>query len=381
MSELQHQERRSSSPRRGRAESSAESRREPSPRPRREPSNSPLHESSNNQNLPSSTQTNLRRSNSLLNIPAYPPQETSKTHESSSDNELTNVAQQSGSAVQGSQSQHDTTLHSFTDDIDKVTKQVRNISITGDKKEEDKQPEVAASEGNQDGYEADQESLPPRQKDSRYNKAEYQNSSKFRHIRNRRRDLAGMTGKKANINLMTAKYKGEDQRSHYITTRSVPNTSKKDFNLDPGHSEERYKGLRDQFEEKHNLKPEHLEWVASEREPCGEGPGLNNCRSTLQGMQIPDNKIYFASEYPDGKDMKENSKEEKPASLNKKATARRKLHQSEFNKKILDLRNARYSENESEDPSNYTHEYESDFGEKSQKRMKKPYNPIGERLG
>lgn len=209
-----------------------------------------------------------------------------------------------------------------------------------------------------------------RQVDTRYNKIDYRKSSKFRFARYRRRVVTGFTTKdKAGINFLTVKYK-KGNKPFYLTTRSVPQTNKKNVKLPPGHSEQRYAHLKKKFEKKHKLKHEHIEWAATEREPCGHGPGMANCRGTLSKLKIPDNKIYFGSDYPDREDVRK-AKKDKSSDLNKEASALRKEAGDDFTQSVQWIGGDHDSEAPSEDDNDVVDEYESDYDEKEAPRRKR----------
>ncbi|MEO1088390.1 MAG: hypothetical protein AAFY88_29510, partial [Acidobacteriota bacterium] len=216
---------------------------------------------------------------------------------------------------------------------------------------------------------------PKRQKKTRYGLAPYRRSSKFRFIRWRRRQLTGFATKaKAGINMFTVKYK-LGGKSYYLTTRSVPSTNAGSFNLAAGHSEARFKLLRKRFEKKHGLKKKHIQWGATEREPCGVGSGMANCRSTLSDLGIPNNKIFFGHEYADREDMRKN-KGQSSSSLNQEASTHRLHHNTELEKDVKWLSTDYDSESESEDESDVVDEYEEDYGEKKPKKRKRPLKKV-----
>lgn len=208
-----------------------------------------------------------------------------------------------------------------------------------------------------------------RTKNTRYNRIEY-NRSKFRFIRWRRRSLGGyLTANKAGVNLLTVKYK-KGSKAYYLTTRSVPNTAPK-RTLRPGHSEQRFGQLKARFEQKHQLTAADLQWAATEREPCGHGPGLAECRHTLASLGIPDNRVYFASEYVEGEDVR-TSKGQTPSQINQVAQERREQSNSEMARLIARLAEGEDSEAESEAEDNVEDEYESDYeGDEKQPRRKR----------
>jgi hypothetical protein len=203
-----------------------------------------------------------------------------------------------------------------------------------------------------------------------YKTANYRKSSKFRFARLRRRRLAGFATKgKAGINFFTVKYK-KGKKSYYLTTRSVPKTNASSFKLPAGHSEERFKHLRKKFEKRHKLQPKHLKWGATEREPCGEGAGMAHCRTTLKGMGIPDDKVFYGFPYPDREDVRK-SKKEKKKELNEKASKKREKHNQAMEDDVVWLRDHHDSEAESEDDKNVVDEYESDYDEYEAPRRKR----------
>ncbi|MEO1367272.1 MAG: hypothetical protein AAFX50_08840 [Acidobacteriota bacterium] len=211
---------------------------------------------------------------------------------------------------------------------------------------------------------------PKRQKKTRYGVEPYRHSSKFRFIRWRRRQLSGFATKaKAGINLFTVKYK-LGGKSYYLTTRSVPSTNAKNFNLAAGHSEARFKLLRQQFQQKHGLEKKHLQWGATEREPCGVGSGMANCRSTLSDLGIPEDKIFFGHEYADREDMRQ-TPGQSPSDLNEQASSHRHHHNSAMENDVKWLASNYDSDSESEDEGDVVDEYEEDYGEKAPTRRKK----------
>lgn len=212
---------------------------------------------------------------------------------------------------------------------------------------------------------------PSRLRKPRYKTADYRQSSKFRFIRLRRRGLVGYATKgKVGINLFTVKYK-KGGKAYYLTTRSVPTTNSSAFNLPPGHSEGRFKSIQKQFEQRHGLKPSHFVWGATEREPCGEGVGMANCRDTLSGLGIKDQQVYFSSEYADREDMRHHA-HESSSYLNEQASKHRGEHGTQHAKDVTWLATDYDSEPPSEDESDVVDEYESDYGERPQKRRKRP---------
>lgn len=214
-------------------------------------------------------------------------------------------------------------------------------------------------------------SKPGRVRKTRYRPSDYQRSSKFRFIRHRRRSLVGYATKaKSGINLFTVKYK-KGTKAYYLTTRSVPSTNASSFKLDSGHSEQRFKLLKQKFEKKHALKPSHFAWGATEREPCGEGVGMANCRHTLGTMGIPDQEVFFGSEYADRDDMRHHA-HESASSLNQLASQHRGHHGATHERDVSWLTTDYDSEPPSEDENDVVDEYESDYGEEPQPRRKRP---------
>ncbi|MFB2894790.1 DUF4157 domain-containing protein [Aerosakkonemataceae cyanobacterium BLCC-F50] len=212
--------------------------------------------------------------------------------------------------------------------------------------------------------------LPARSRKSRYKQEDYRKSSKFRFIRWRRRILSDYTREvKGGINLFTVKYK-KNGKSYYLTTRSVPSTNKRSFKLRPGHSEQRYQLISKQFEKRHKLSPQNIQWGATEREPCGYGSGMANCRVTLQGEGFPDNKIFFSSEYADREDMR-SKPTEKDSELNTLASEHRRSHNKDHTENVKWLNDHYDSDSPSEDEGDVIDEYESDYGENPQPRKKK----------
>lgn len=212
-----------------------------------------------------------------------------------------------------------------------------------------------------------------RRKPTDYQLTPYRTSSKFRFIRWRRRSLVGHTGKgKTGINYFTVKYK-KNGKAYYLTTRSVPNTNQSSFVLPSGHSEERYAHLLPAFEKRHKLNSSHLQWGATEREPCGQGPGMANCRQTLHAIGVPPGQVHFGSEYADREDMRA-SASQTPASLNALASAHRHVHNQNHEENVAWIGQHHDSDTESEDESNVIDEYESDYGEYAPPRRKRP-NP------
>ena len=175
--------------------------------------------------------------------------------------------------------------------------------------------------------------------------------------------------KNKGINFFTVKYK-KAGKSFYLTTRSVPPTNKKNFNLAPGHSEERFKLIRKAFQQKHGLKKSHLQYGATEREPCGVGPGMANCRGTLSGLGIPKDKIFFASPYPD-RTAVVSPPNSSLSAQNTLASTERKKHATAFGKDIDFIHGDADSDTESEDEADVVDEYEEDYGEKAPKFRKR----------
>ncbi len=209
-----------------------------------------------------------------------------------------------------------------------------------------------------------------REKSSSYNKIDYTKSSKFRFIRwYRRRHTGFATKAKSGINFLTVKYK-KGGKPYYMTTRSVPATNKHGFKLKHGHSEQRYKRLKSSFEAKHKLDDSHIEWAATEREPCGHGPGLANCRHTLSGIGIPHNKIHYAFDYVDGEDMR--SKPDQALSgLHDLASTHRGRHNDMMEEKVAQLGKYHDSDDESENDDDVLDEYEHHYGENEAEKRKK----------
>lgn len=215
-----------------------------------------------------------------------------------------------------------------------------------------------------------QRAIAKRHRASRYNKSDYRRSSKFRFIRNRRRYLSGFTAKgKVGINLFTVKYK-KGGKSFYLTTRSVPHTNAGSFQLPSGHSEERFSYLKKKFEKRHKLKPTHLKWGATEREPCGHGSGMANCRGTLSHLGIPDDKVHYGYDYPDREDVRTNKKQSK-SDLNEQASELREEAAQKFAKHVKWLSTDHDSDNESEDEDDVVDENESDYDEDEAPRRKR----------
>ena len=207
-----------------------------------------------------------------------------------------------------------------------------------------------------------------RRRGSQYTKVgDYKSSSKFRFIRFRRRALAGMTSKPG-INMFTVKYKKAGV-PYYLTTRSVPSTATS-FKVKPGHSEQRFAALRAKFEQRHKLARKHFQWGATEREPCGLGPGMADCRQTL-GTQlgIPPGRVHFAFPYPDREDMRAHA-HETPSALNAEASRLRERHNDEMETDVRSLRTDVDSSSASESDDDVVDEYESDYDEKPSRRRK-----------
>ncbi len=212
---------------------------------------------------------------------------------------------------------------------------------------------------------------------SRYNRIGY-DDSRFRIIRHRRRLLSGfMTKAKLGINLFTVKY-SKSGKAYYLTTRSVPSTNKANFHLDPGHSEQRFSLIRSGFEQRHKLKLSQIEWAVTEREPCGCGPGMANCRHTLSNLGIPEAKVHYLSPYPDGEDYRTSSSQSK-SKINEIATEERERYSQKFLTEIQSLRDSDYlSGDDSEVESDIgAVEYESDNDEYIAPRSKRGKSRLG----
>ena len=213
--------------------------------------------------------------------------------------------------------------------------------------------------------------LVSRKRKSKYKRIGYDHSH-LRIIRHRRRLISGFATKaKTGINLFTVKYK-KSGKAYYLTTRSVPSTNKANFYLDAGHSEERFSLIRKRFEKRHGLKLAQLVWAVTEREPCGCGPGMANCRHTLANLGIPEAKVLYASPYPDGEDYRSSPSQTK-TELNEIASSERETYAEELTDEITNLKSSGYvSDPDSEDEDDIEAvEYESDYDEYTAPRAKR----------
>jgi hypothetical protein len=205
-----------------------------------------------------------------------------------------------------------------------------------------------------------------RRRASKYKTLDYHRASPFRFIRFRRRALAGMTTK-SGINMFTVKYK-KGARSYYLTTRSVPATATS-FKHPAGHSEPRFGRLQPQFLKRHKLAAKHFQWAATEREPCGVGAGMANCRQTVATLGMPADRIFFGFPYPDREDVRAHA-HQTPSELNPIASRLRSRHNQDMDAAVRRLATHADSDSESEDDDHVVDEYESDYGEDSAKRRK-----------